>query len=70
MKMEDGRGKHPNAIASQFKQKYNWGEPCDKRVALRVPESMAKNLPENWAEICRQALFKELSQEIQEKLVK
>ncbi len=55
-------GGNPDLEKFQFKQKYDWDEPCTALVAVRVPPKISeefKKLP-NWQERLRKAIAREL----------
>lgn len=57
--MSKGRpGGNPEIAKFRFKQKYDWGESCTERIAVRLPPTLAKKLKniENWQEFTRQAI--------------
>lgn len=61
--MGKGRpGGNPDLEKYQFKQKYDWDEPCNSRLVLRVPASMKDSLKEinGWQELVRKAISAEL----------
>jgi hypothetical protein len=61
--MSKGRpGGNPDLKKYQFKQKYDWDEPCNSRLVLRVPESMKLSLQkiDGWQELVRKAIAAEL----------
>jgi hypothetical protein len=61
--MGKGRpGGNPELKKYQFKQKYDWDEPCNSRLVLRVPSSMKDSLKEinGWQELVRKAIAAEL----------
>ena len=61
--MSKGRpGGNPELEKYQFKQKYDWEEPCSSRLVLRVPESMKLSLQKinGWQELVRRAIAAEL----------
>ena len=58
------KGGNPDIAKHGFQRTYDWGEPCDQRIAFRVPKTMKERLPENWAEICRQAIAKEIGWDV------
>ena len=67
--MSKGRpGGNPELKKYQFKQKYDWDEPCTSRLVLRVPESMKLSLQEisGWQELVRKAIAAELEKAKQE----
>ncbi len=63
--MPKGRpGGNPDLVKYQFKQKYDWSEPCKEKMTLRLPSSMKAaikaGLIEDWGEVCRRAIAAEL----------
>lgn len=57
-------GGNPDIAQHGFKPKYDWGESCDLKMTLRVPESMQSMIKaaklEAWPEIARVAIAKAL----------
>ena len=51
-----------------FKQRYDWDEPCDQRMTLRMPASMKEAIKngeiEDWQEVARQAIAKALGWQV------
>jgi hypothetical protein len=67
--MSKGRpGGNPDLKKYQFKQKYNWDEPCDRLINLKVPASMKDSLQkiDGWQELVRKAIAAELEKAKQE----
>lgn len=63
--MAKGRpGGNPDIVKFSFKQKYDWGESCTERIAVRLPPTLAKKLKniENWQEFTRQAIAKAIEE--------
>ena len=63
--MSKGRpGGNPEIAKFRFKQKYDWGEACTQRIALRLPPTLERELKEvkNWQEFTRQAIAKALEE--------
>ena len=63
--MSKGRpGGNPEITKFSFKQKYDWGESCTERIAVRLPPTLAKKLKdtENWQEFTRQAIAKAIEE--------
>ena len=63
--MSKGRpGGNPEIAKFRFKQKYDWGESCTQRIALRLPPTLERELKEvkNWQEFTRQAIAKALEE--------
>lgn len=61
--MAKGRpGGNPDLEKYQFQKKYEWEEPCNSRLVLRVPESMKSELQkiDGWPEMVRKAIAAEL----------
>ena len=63
--MPKGRpGGNPDLVKYQFKQKYDWSEPCKEKMTLRLPSSMKAaikaGLIEDWQEVARKAIAAEL----------
>ena len=63
--MGKGRpGGNPDLVKYQFKQKYDWSEPCKEKMTLRLPSSMKAaikaGLIEDWQEVARKAIAAEL----------
>ena len=63
--MSKGRpGGNPDLKKYQFKQKYDWDEPCSDKMTLRLPPSMKTAIKagqiEDWQEVCRKAIAAEL----------
>ncbi len=63
--MGKGRpGGNPDLEKYQFKQKYDWSEPCKEKMTLRLPSSMKAaikaGLIEDWQEVCRKAIAAEI----------
>ena len=63
--MSKGRpGGNPDLKKYQFKQKYDWDEPCIERMQLRMPPSMKAAIKagqiEDWQETARKAIAAEL----------
>ena len=59
--MPKGRpGGNPDISKYGFKAKYDWDEPCNEKMTLRLPASMKEaikaGLIEDWQEVCRQAI--------------
>jgi hypothetical protein len=57
-------GGNPELKKYQFRQKYDWDEPCTERMQIRMPPSMKAaikaGLIEDWQEVCRKAIAIEL----------
>lgn len=57
-------GGNPELEKYQFQQKYDWPEPCDQKMTLRMPASMKAaikaGLIEDWQEVARLAIAAEL----------
>ena len=69
--MSKGRpGGNPDLVKYQFKQKYDWDEPCTTRLVLKVPASMKLALQEinGWQEMVRKAIAAELEKTKQKEL--
>ena len=53
-------GGNPDIWKYHFKKKYDWSEPCDKLLSLKVPESMKLALKDGsfpgWQEAVRQVI--------------
>ena len=59
--MSKGRpGGNPELEKYQFKQKYEWDQPCSEKISLRVPlflkEAIKAGKIEDWQEVARQAI--------------
>ena len=57
-------GGNPEIAKYGFKAQYDWPEPCDDKMTLRMPPSMraaikAKEIPD-WQEVARRAIAQEL----------
>ena len=57
-------GGNPELEKYQFQQKYDWGESCTERIAVRLPPTLNRELKkvENWQEFTRQAIAKALEE--------
>jgi hypothetical protein len=69
--MPKGRpGGNPDLAKYHFKQKYDWDEPCNSLINLKVPASMKLALQEinNWQEMVRQVIAAELEKTKQKNL--
>ena len=57
-------GGNPEITKFSFKQKYDWGESCTERIAVRLPPTLERKLKkvENWQEFTRQAIAKALEE--------
>ncbi|NER31141.1 MAG: hypothetical protein F6J89_26850 [Symploca sp. SIO1C4] len=57
-------GGNPELEKYQFRPKYDWPEPCDQKMTLRMPASMKADIKagliEDWQEVARQAIAAEL----------
>ena len=63
--MSKGRpGGNPEIAKFRFKQKYDWGESCTERIAVRLPPTLNAKLKEieNWQEFTRQAIAKAIEE--------
>lgn len=63
--MPKGRpGGNPELEKYHFEPRYDWPEPCDVRMTLRLPRSMKDALKngeiEDWQEFVRRAIAREL----------
>jgi hypothetical protein len=63
--MPKGRpGGNPDITKYGFKQKFDWDEPCNEKMTLRMPLSMKEaikaGLIEDWQEVARQAIASEI----------
>lgn len=63
--MAKGRpGGNPDITKYGFKQQHDWDEPCSEKMTLRLPASMKAAIKageiENWQEVARKAIAKEL----------
>ena len=63
--MPKGRpGGNPDIAKFGFKQKYDWSEPCNEKMTIRLPSSMKAaikaGLIEDWQEVARKAIAAEL----------
>ena len=59
--MGKGRpGGNPDLEKYQFKQKYDWKEPCSAQLTLRIPPSLKEKLKkvDGWQEKVREAILK------------
>jgi hypothetical protein len=64
--MPKGRpGGNPNIAKFGFTQKYDWDEPCNEKMTLRLPNSMKTAIKagviKDWQEVCRQAIATEIA---------
>ena len=57
-------GGNPDITKYSFKQKYEWDEPCNEKMTLRLPSSMKAaikaGLVKDWGEVCRRAIAAEI----------
>ena len=63
--MSKGRpGGNPEITKYSFERKYDWGESCTERIAVRLPPTLDRELKkvENWQEFTRQAIAKALEE--------
>lgn len=63
--MPKGRpGGNPALKEHQFEKKYDWDEPCNEKMTLRLPSSMKAaikaGLVKDWGEVCRRAIAAEI----------
>ena len=63
--MPKGRpGGNPEIAKYGFQPKYDWDEPCNEKMTLRMPASMKAaikaGLIEDWQEVARRAIAAEL----------
>jgi hypothetical protein len=60
-------GGNPELKKYQFKQKYDWDEPCNEKMTIRLPSSLKQaikaGLIEDWQEVARRAIAAELEKE-------
>jgi hypothetical protein len=60
-------GGNPELKKYQFKQKYDWDEPCNEKMTIRLPSSLKQaikaGLIEDWQEVARRAIAVELEKE-------
>ena len=71
--MPKGRpGGNPEIKKYGFKQKYDWLEPCNEKMTLRLPASLKvaikAGLIEDWQEVARKAIAAELEKTKQKEL--
>ncbi|MEO1352334.1 MAG: hypothetical protein AAFW84_26645 [Cyanobacteria bacterium J06635_15] len=61
-------GGNPNIKEHGFKQQYDWPEPCDQPMTIRMPLSMKQAIKngeiQNWQEFVRRAIALELGWEL------
>jgi hypothetical protein len=57
-------GGNPEITKFSFKRKYDWGESCTERIAVRLPPTLDRELKkvEDWQEFTRQAIAKALEE--------
>ncbi len=64
-------GGNPELKKYQFQQKYDWDEPCNEKMTLKMPLGMKAAIKagviENWQEVCRKAIAAELERVTEEK---
>lgn len=63
--MPKGRpGGNPDLEKYQFQQKYDWDEPCNERMQIRMPRSMKEAIKagiiKDWQEVARRAIAHEI----------
>ncbi len=63
--MPKGRpGGNPDLVKYHFQPKYDWDEPCNEKMTLRMPSSMKaaikEGLIEDWQEVARRAIASEI----------
>ena len=63
--MPKGRpGGNPEITKYSFKQKFDWDEPCNEKMTLRLPSSMKvaikAGVVKDWQEVARQAIAIEI----------
>ena len=65
-------GGNPDLVKYHFKQKYDWSEPCNEKMTLRLPSSLKAaikaGLIEDWQEVARKAIAAELEKTKQKEL--
>ena len=65
-------GGNPDLVKYHFKQKYDWSEPCNEKMTLRLPSSLKAaikaGLIEDWQEVARRAIAAELEKTKQKNL--
>ncbi len=63
-------GGNPELKKYQFQQKYDWDEPCNEKMTLKMPLGMKAAIKagviENWQEVCRQAIAAEIARVTEE----
>ena len=63
--MPKGRpGGNPEITKYSFKQKFDWDEPCNEKMTLRLPSSMKAAIKagvvKDWQEVARKAIAEEI----------
>lgn len=66
--MPSGRpGGNPDLVEYQFKQRFDWAEPCSERMTLRLPASMKQAIKDgrvsDWGEVCRKAIAQAIEED-------
>ena len=63
-------GGNPNISNHGFKKKHGWQEPCSEKITLRLPLSMKEAIKrkeiDDWQEVARRAIARELGWDIPE----